>query len=249
MAGIGAITATQDTEILKALCEVFGIDADLQMIQEVLEDRKRMEEQEKSQTELETQKQTLIVGKRLKSYTALKNKFFNAQDLESGIAILKELHVDYFELLEPDKFAILDYIQADMDNYKKNDPTRHVKVVLLLHFYFSPVFGHTEPSSSMCYYFSIFDNLNQLAELLGRKVHTIVLDFDDLKIKPHDFGKIVCFESELWNKFDDECFTNGDDEPLRCTGNNLFFTRTLKIAASGDQLNGKHTLRYVKFGL
>ncbi|WP_104706532.1 hypothetical protein [Helicobacter bizzozeronii] len=102
--GIEAITATQDTEVLSALCEVFGIEADLQMIQEVLEDQKNMEEKEASKAEFKTQHALVPLAEptkaliahtptlnahstphapsfkdHLKSYTALKNKLFNAK--------------------------------------------------------------------------------------------------------------------------------------------------------------------------
>ncbi|WP_104740335.1 hypothetical protein [Helicobacter bizzozeronii] len=136
--GIEAITATQDTEILKALCEVFGIEADQQMIQEVLEDQKNMQEKEALKAELKTQHAlvpltestkalvahtpTLITHSTpsapsfkdyLKSYTALKNKLFNAQDLESGKAVLRELIQDYAELLEMDKLNIAAVLHAE----------------------------------------------------------------------------------------------------------------------------------------
>ncbi|WP_158654139.1 hypothetical protein, partial [Helicobacter ailurogastricus] len=42
----------------------------------------------------------------LKSYTALKNKLFNAQNLEEGKDALRELINDYAELLEMDKYNI-----------------------------------------------------------------------------------------------------------------------------------------------
>ncbi|CCB79245.1 hypothetical protein HBZC1_02590 [Helicobacter bizzozeronii CIII-1] len=128
--GIEAITATQDTEILKALCEVFGIEADQQMIQEVLEDRKNMEEKEASKAEFKTQHALVPLNTPkalttlpalnahstphapnfkdyLKSYTTLKNKLFNAKNLEEGKDALRELIQDYAELLEMDKYNIV----------------------------------------------------------------------------------------------------------------------------------------------
>ncbi|WP_104757964.1 hypothetical protein [Helicobacter salomonis] len=122
LTGIEAITATQDTEILSALCQVFGIEADRQMIQEVLEEQKSMEAQEKLQTEPRAQKQDPLshaltrtehsipanpnFKDYLKSYTALKNQLFNAKDLEEGKAVLRELVQDYAELLEMDKLNV-----------------------------------------------------------------------------------------------------------------------------------------------
>ncbi|WP_120953075.1 hypothetical protein [Helicobacter sp. L8] len=135
--GVEAINATQDTEILKALCEVFGIEADLQMIQEVLENHKHMEEQEALQAESRAQKHALAplsaqkalmalpplithstpsapnFKDYLKSYTALKNKLYNAQDLEEGKSVLRELIQDYTELLEMDKLNIVAVLSAE----------------------------------------------------------------------------------------------------------------------------------------
>ncbi|WP_104751021.1 hypothetical protein [Helicobacter salomonis] len=119
LAGIEAITATQDTEILSALCQVFGVEADQQMIQEIPENRQRMQENEALKAELKACREQLRAlqatppvstpnfGDYFKSYNALKEKFFNAQDFESGKAILKELGQDYTELFEMDRYNII----------------------------------------------------------------------------------------------------------------------------------------------
>ncbi|WP_104751023.1 hypothetical protein [Helicobacter salomonis] len=131
LAGIEAITATQDTEILKALCEVFGIEADLQMIQETPENHRHMQENEALKAELKACKEQLRTLQAmppapqhtpdsrdyLKSYNALKDKLFDAQDLESGKAVLKELLEDYGELLEMDRMDVL--INFFQNGYQK----------------------------------------------------------------------------------------------------------------------------------
>ncbi|WP_120944676.1 hypothetical protein [Helicobacter labacensis] len=121
LAGIEAITATQDTEILKALCEVFGIEADLQMIQETPKNHQRMRENEALKAELKACREQLRTLQAtppapqhapdprdyLKSYNTLRDKLFNAQDLESGKAILKELLEDYSDLLRMERVDVL----------------------------------------------------------------------------------------------------------------------------------------------
>ncbi|WP_121020952.1 hypothetical protein [Helicobacter vulpis] len=47
-----AIKTTQDAEILNALCGVFGIEADLETINAILEDHEHAKEQEKTKAEM-----------------------------------------------------------------------------------------------------------------------------------------------------------------------------------------------------
>ncbi|GMB89492.1 hypothetical protein NHP190002_01700 [Helicobacter ailurogastricus] len=95
MAGIGAITATQDTEILKALRQVFGIEADLQMTQKVLENHKHMQEKEVLKAEIETLKArievlqspaTSTIEDKSETYNTLQEKLLDAKGLVTGKA-------------------------------------------------------------------------------------------------------------------------------------------------------------------
>ncbi|WP_104694939.1 hypothetical protein [Helicobacter salomonis] len=86
--GVEAIKTTQDTEILSALCGVFGIEADQQMIQEVLENQERMQEKEVLKAEIGTLKAQVkalqspppsnpSLEERLKAYNFLKERLCN----------------------------------------------------------------------------------------------------------------------------------------------------------------------------
>ncbi|WP_104758141.1 hypothetical protein [Helicobacter salomonis] len=130
LAGIEAIAATQDTEILKALCGVFGIEADQQMIQEVLEDRKNMEEKEALKAEIKGLKEQIktlqsppttanpCLEERLKIYQNLKDELLKPRGLARGKATLKELLENYADFLEQDKREIADrlYTLGDSTN-------------------------------------------------------------------------------------------------------------------------------------
>ncbi|WP_104753291.1 hypothetical protein [Helicobacter salomonis] len=100
LTGIEAITATQDTEILSALCQVFGIEADRQMIQEVLENQERMQEKEVLKAEIKTLKAQVkalqspppsnpSLEERLKAYNFLKERLFDAKGLLTYSPITK----------------------------------------------------------------------------------------------------------------------------------------------------------------
>ncbi|WP_158653044.1 hypothetical protein [Helicobacter salomonis] len=148
LAGIEAIAATQDTEILKALCGVFGIEADQQMIQETPKNRQRMQENEALKAELKACKEQLQVlqatppvstpnfGDYFKSYNALKEKFFNAQDFESGKAILEELNQNYTELFEMDRYNIITPLRTKVRSQgDKPSLERIFWLCLLVHFW------------------------------------------------------------------------------------------------------------------
>ncbi|WP_158654449.1 hypothetical protein [Helicobacter salomonis] len=145
--GVEAIKVTQDKEILKALCEVFGIEADLQMIQEVLENRRNLQEQEnealrarllkaiqarvqqlqdKTPSKNPTPAHVSNLAECLKSYYALKGKLFNTSNLESSKEIFKQLLKDYADLLKMERLEILRYC------YNKRHENYHF---LILFFY------------------------------------------------------------------------------------------------------------------
>ncbi|WP_120944680.1 hypothetical protein [Helicobacter labacensis] len=148
LAGIEAITATQDTEILSALCGVFGIEADLQVIQETPKNHQRMQENEVLKAELKACKEQLQAlqatppvsapnfGDYFKSYNALKEKFFNAQDFESGKAILKELDQNYTELFEMNGCNIITPLHAKVLSQRDAPSLEHIFLLcLLVHFW------------------------------------------------------------------------------------------------------------------
>ncbi|BCZ17487.1 hypothetical protein NHP190003_13070 [Helicobacter sp. NHP19-003] len=58
--GVEAIKATEDADILNALCGVFGIEADLETINAILKDHEYAKEQERLQAEIKAQQKTLI---------------------------------------------------------------------------------------------------------------------------------------------------------------------------------------------
>ncbi|WP_104732267.1 hypothetical protein [Helicobacter salomonis] len=144
--GVEAIKVTQDKEILKALCEVFGIEADLQMIQEVLENRRNLQEQEnealraklkatqarvqqlqdKTPSKNPTTAHVSNLAECLKSYYALKEKLFNTSNLESSKEIFKQLLKDYADLSKMERLEILRYC------YNKRHENYHF---LILFFY------------------------------------------------------------------------------------------------------------------
>ncbi|WP_158656899.1 hypothetical protein [Helicobacter bizzozeronii] len=236
--GIEAITATQDTEVLSALCEVFGIEADLQMIQEVLEDQKNMEEKEASKAEFKTQHALVPLAEPtkalvahtttlnahstphapsfkdyLKSYTALKNKLYNAQDLESGKAVLRELIQDYAELLEMDKHSIQRglYWECEERQIRQKDRDKN-KDYLLPAFLWLHLVLHT---GWQYVWHDIYDDGNNYHNESERMYH-IELKFRDMAhfVKPKvlvidndcqtlTFDKMVCinFDSETPSRY------------------------------------------------
>ncbi|CCF81656.1 hypothetical protein [Helicobacter bizzozeronii] len=258
--GVEAITATQDTEILSALCGVFGVEADLQAIQEMPENQKHMEEKAALRAEIETLKAQIqalqsATEEKSESYDTLKKKLLKAKGLVTGRIALKELLKNHADLLERDKIELADHLGFLTIN-KRCD--RDAFRALLFYFLASPIFkadeieeawvnklrflvesysrsgAHRSATSNLCFY------LYQKNEVKER-----ALDFDTLKTKPHDFGKLVClyYEYGRYGKFLD-----ANNQQIKQIGE-IFITHTLKVSGDDYYFNGRQILQYLELDI
>ncbi|WP_104639735.1 NAD-dependent DNA ligase [Helicobacter bizzozeronii] len=262
--GVEAIQATEDTEILSALCGVFGVEADLQAIQEMPENQKHMEEKAALRAEIETLKAQIqalqsATEEKSESYDTLKEKLLKAKGLVTGRMALKELLKNHADLLERDKIELADHLgfltlnkRCDQQAFK----------ALLFYFLASPTFKTNEiekawvrklaytpinklPSIIHAQYSNkIIQNLHDsLCQENGTKERN--LDFDTLKTKPHDFGKLVClyYENSDRGKFLDE-----NDQQIKQIGQ-IFITRTLKVSGDNYGFSGVQTLQFLELDI
>ncbi|CRF52541.1 hypothetical protein HAL07_10060 [Helicobacter ailurogastricus] len=192
------------------------------MIQEVLEDRKHMEEKEALQTKLKEYKKQIQVLKttppaptqhtqspeeRTKTYSTLKEQLINAQDVESGETVLKEVLKDYTDLLALDKLNVVDSLY-NKDGVKWSVCNKEFKVnrILLFLLLASHVFKAGEirnewQHEELCFKGRYGEFLMPLAALLGRRVCHLALEAKPKET--HNFGKLVCYEDRRGFSADD----------------------------------------------
>ncbi|CCB80828.1 hypothetical protein [Helicobacter bizzozeronii] len=154
-----AINATNDADIIFALCQIFGVGVERETIEAVLKSQQalankqaQLESYQSQQLKLENLIRKLIQeaiqpnmankGKP-KSYQALKSRLLNAPDLESGKAILVELLNHHFEALEKDRKEVLRGLAIKHKKSLWMGTPKHYPA-LLLYFFASPIFQEDE---------------------------------------------------------------------------------------------------------
>ncbi|WP_197271810.1 hypothetical protein, partial [Helicobacter ailurogastricus] len=184
---------------------------------------------------------------RRKTYNTLKEELLNAKGLVTGKATLKELLMDYADLLEKDKNEIADHLGALATKEDYNEKTFRA---LLFYVLASPIFKADE-IEEVCVEELQTVELYDIAELLSMdwydKIKKITLDFDTLGTKTYYFGKIVCFFIEdCWHDEVLEVLMDDNEQSLKCIGN-LFVADHFKTIEF--ELQGKYTIHYLELDL
>ncbi|TSA80620.1 hypothetical protein [Helicobacter mehlei] len=157
-----AINATNDADIIFALCQIFSVGVERETIQVALNQQQalahkqaQLESYQGQQLKLENLIRKLIqeaiqpnIGTvsskgKPKSYQVLKSRLLNAPDLESGKAILVELLDHHFEALEKDRKEVLRGLAIKHKKSLWVGEPKHYPI-LLLYFFASPIFQEDE---------------------------------------------------------------------------------------------------------